>query len=297
MKALLVDKRFSFAWFRNYALILVGSATMALGYVLFMVPHKIVPGGVYGLSIIAHYLFHLPTGTTAFVLNVPLLIWGVKELGPRFGAKTVLGLALTSVQVDLYTWLWGTKPLTDDIIMAAVFGGVFVGAGLGLIFKAKATSGGSDIVANIIKKRTGAPVGRNIMMVDVFVVTAGVAAFRKPEMALYALIALFVIGRTVDTVLEGFSEHKAAFIISEKKDEIRDAILNAIGRSGTEFAGKGLFQGDDRPVVLTAVSRRELAILEEHVRRIDPAAFVIVFDAKEILGHGQGFKPLKEAGA
>jgi uncharacterized membrane-anchored protein YitT (DUF2179 family) len=294
MKNLLTDKRFSRAWFRNYALILLGSATMAAGYVLFMVPHKIVPGGVYGLSIIAHHLLGVPTGLTAFALNVPLLAWGVKELGPRFGAKTVLGLALTSFQVDLYTWLWGTKPLSDDIIMSAVFGGVCIGAGLGLIFKAKATSGGSDIVANIIKKRTGAPVGRNIMMVDVFVVAAGVAAFRQPSMALYALIALFVIGRTVDTVLEGFSDNKAAFIISARQDEIRDAILNAIGRSGTVFEAKGLFQGDDRPVVLTAVSRRELAILEEHVRRIDPAAFVIVFDAKEILGHGHGFKPLHD---
>ena len=293
MLGLVKDKRFTLTWFVNYAMILIGSAGMAVGYVFFIVPHKIVPGGVYGLSIIIHHLFGLPTGLMALVLNIPLVIWGIRELGPRFGFKTILGLLVTSGMIDLLTHYWPHNAVSEDVLISAVFGGVCIGAGLGLIFKAKATTGGADIVAKILQKKTGSPLGRNIIMIDGIVVVAGIIAFKEPAVALYALVTIFVTGRVVDAVLEGVSYQKAVYIISEFPEKIRKTILDDIGRGGTVFQAKGLFMGIDRPVILTAVSRRELAILEEHIRYIDPRAFVVVFDAREILG--EGFKPLLEA--
>ena len=293
MLGLVKDKRFSLTWFVNYGMILIGSLVMAFGYVSFVVPHKIVPGGVYGLSIIIHHMFGLPTGVVALVLNIPLVIWGIRVLGPRFGAKTILGLALTSGFIDLLTFLNILGPVSDDILISAVFGGVSIGAGLGLIFKAKATTGGADIVAKIMQKKTGSSIGRNMIMIDGIVVVTGIIAFREPSVALYALVTIFVTGRVVDAVVEGVSYQKAVYIISDFPEEIRKTILKDLERGGTVFQAKGLFMGTDRPVILTVVSRRELVILEEHIRHIDPKAFVMVFDAREILG--EGFKPLLEA--
>lgn len=292
MLGLVRDKRFTLTWFVNYLIILIGSAVMAVGYVFFIVPHKIVPGGVYGLSIIIHHLLGLPTGMTALVLNIPLVIWGIRELGPRFGFKTVLGLAVTSGMIDVLSYLCPNCPVSNDVLISSVFGGVCLGAGLGLIFKAKATTGGADIVAKIMQKRTGSPIGRNMIMIDGVVVVAGIIAFKEPAVALYALVTIFVTGRVVDAVVEGVSYQKAVYIISEFPEQIRKTILEDMGRGGTVFQAKGLFQGINRPVILTAMSRRELVILEEHIRYIDPKAFVMVVDAREILG--EGFKSLVE---
>jgi uncharacterized membrane-anchored protein YitT (DUF2179 family) len=292
MLSLVNDKRFSKIWFLNYAMIIAGALLMAAGYVFFLVPHKIVPGGVFGLSIIFHHMFDLPTGATALVLNIPLLIWGVKALGPRFGVKTIVGLVTTSLAIDTATFFWDKGALSDDVIISAIFGGALIGAGLGFIFKAKATTGGVDIVAKIIQKRTGAPMGRNMIIIDGFVVLAGIIAFRDVNLALYALVTIFTTGRVVDAVLEGMRVQKAALVVSEHVEEIADTILKDMNRGGTIFRAQGLFHGADRPVILTAVSRRQLVILEENIRRIDPQAFVIVFDAREILG--EGFEPLAE---
>ncbi|MCP4196224.1 MAG: YitT family protein [Proteobacteria bacterium] len=288
--SLVTDKRFSQAWFINYAMIIVGAAITASGYVFFIVPHKIVPGGVYGLSVIIHHLFDLPTGLTALVLNIPLIIWGIKELGPRFGVKTILGLTLTSVILDGMTYFYGSEPLTEDMLMSALLGGACIGVGLGLIFKAKATTGGGGIVAKILNKRLGAPEGRIIIVIDGLVVIAGIIAFRDPTLVLYAVVTIFVTGRTIDGVLEGMRLQKAVMIISQQPQEIRKTIITVVGRGGTIFSATGLFSGADKPVILTALSRRELVILEDHIKQIDPQAFLMVFDVREILG--RGFQPL-----
>jgi uncharacterized membrane-anchored protein YitT (DUF2179 family) len=287
------DKRFSWKWFRNYSMLFLGSIIMACGYVFFLVPHKIVPGGVFGLSIVLHYVLGLPTGATALVLNVPLVLWGIKELGPRFGAKTVIGMVTTSAMIDLITYLAslkGIEALSQDLLLSSVFGGVCVGGGLALVFRAKATTGGSDIIASILYKRTRAPMGRSMIALDFLVVVIGAIAFQNPAVVLYAIVTIFVTGRVLDAVLDGSNYQKAAIIVSKEYEQIRGAILEDLGRGGTLLAAKGLFRGDDRPVILTAISRRELAILEEHIKQIDPKAFVIVFDSREVLG--EGFLPL-----
>lgn len=290
---ILKDKPFSKKWFISHSLITIGAFILASGFVLFITPYKIIPGGVYGISIVLHYLIGTPVGLVALAFDIPLTIIGVKMLGPRFGYKTVLGFTLTAVFTDTLTYFWGFKPLVvGDALLSSIFGGVLVGLGLGLIFRSKATSGGSDIVAMIIAKYTAIPLGRLMIYVDSCIVLLGLIVFRDWKIPLYSWIVIFITGKVIDIILEGVSHDKSIFIISEKHDEIRDKIIKNLNRGGTFIDGKGMFNNADRKIIFTVVNRRELLLLEEYIHRIDPKAFLTVLDATEILG--EGFKSLEE---
>ncbi len=287
------EKLFSKQWFISYTLIVIGSFILAAGFVLFITPHRIVPGGVYGISIVLHYLFGTPVGMMALAFDIPLTIIGIKILGPRFGIKTVVGFVLTAVFNDLLTLWYGTKPLIpDDVLLSSVFGGVFIGLGVGLIFKSKATSGGSDIIAMIIAKYTKIPVGQLMIVVDSTIVLFGLIAFKDWTIPFYSLIVIFITGKVIDLILEGINYDKVLFIISDKTEEIREKIINDLGRGGTLLNAKGIYKGSDKTVIFTVLNRREVAILQEFIRSIDKHAFVTVINANEILG--EGFKSLDD---
>ena len=293
MAFIVKEKLFSKKWFIAYSLITVGAFIMAAGFVLFITPYKIVPGGVYGVSIVLHHLFGTPVGLIALCFDIPLTILGIKILGPRFGIKTVVGFVLTAGFVDLLTYLWGDQPLVEnDALLSSIFGGVFIGLGLGMIFKAKATSGGSDIIAMIVAKYTKLPLGQLMIAVDSAIVMVGVVAFQDWKIPLYSLIVIFITGRVVDVVLQGISYDKTLFIISEKPKELRDKIVNDLNRGGTFIQGKGMYDGNERTIVYTVVNRRELAMLQDFIHRTDPDAFMTVINANEILG--KGFKSLRD---
>ena len=287
------EKPFSRKWFLSYGFIVVGSFILASAFVLFFTPYKIIPGGVYGISIVLHYVLGTPIGMMALCFDIPLTIIGMKVLGPRFGFKTVLGFSLTAVFTDTLTWLWGFEPLVNgDALLSSIFGGLLCGLGLGLIFRSKATSGGSDIVAAIIAKYTKLPIGQLMIMVDSVIVLLGLFVFQDWKIPLYSWIAIFITGKVIDGVLEGINYEKSLFINSEKHEEIRDKIINNLNRGGTIIEGQGMFNMAERKIIFTVVSRRELVILEEYIHQIDPKAFLTVFNASEILG--EGFKSLKE---
>ncbi len=287
------DKIFTKKWFISYSLIVIGTFLVAAGYVYFITPYKIVPGGIYGISIVLHHLFGTPVGLTALLFNIPLTIIGTKVLGPRFGTKTVVGFVLTSVFVDTLSFFSEYRPLVEsDPLLSSVFGGALVGAGVGMIFKSKATSGGSDVIAMIIARFTRLPLGQLMMAVDSVIVLVGFAAFGDWRTPLYSWITIFVMGKTIDTVLSGVNYEKTIFIVSEKHLEIRDKIINDLNRGGTFLQGEGMFNGQSKKVIFTVVNRRELAMLEEFINKIDPKAFLTIMDAHEILG--QGFKSLHE---
>jgi uncharacterized membrane-anchored protein YitT (DUF2179 family) len=232
-------------------------------------------------------------GLVALCFDIPLTILGIKILGPRFGVKTVVGFLLTAFFIDGLTFLWGEQPLVeDDALLSSIFGGVFIGLGLGLIFKSKATSGGSDIVAMIIGKYTKLPLGQLMIAVDSVIVLVGLFAFQDWKIPLYSLIVIFITGRVVDIVLQGISYDKTLFIITEKPKELRDKIINDLNRGGTFIKGKGMYSENDRTIVYTVVNRRELAMLQDFIHHTDPDAFMSVINANEILG--KGFKSLKE---
>jgi len=296
------EKIFSKKWFISYSLIVIGSVILAAGFVFFISPYKIVPGGVYGIAIVIHYMTEglfswapsgLPIGLMGLIMNIPLTIVGIRILGPRFGVKTVVGFVLTSVFMDLITYLYGEAPLVaGDALLSSIFGGVLVGLGLGLIFKSKATSGGSDIVAMIIAKYTKLPLGQLMIYVDSAIVLIGLLVFADWKIPLYSWIVIYVTGKTIDIVLQGMSVDKTLFIVSDKFVEIRDRIINDLHRGGTYIPGKGMYNGSDKTIIFTVVNRREMALLQEYVHEIDPKAFLTVLEANEILG--EGFKSLKE---
>jgi uncharacterized membrane-anchored protein YitT (DUF2179 family) len=301
------DKLFSKKWFIAYGLTVLGSFILAAGFVFFINPYDIVPGGVYGIGIVVHHLTlgifpkglspdgGFPVGLFGLILNVPLTLIGIKILGPRFGVKTVVGFVLSSVFMDMLTLVVGNNDplgLKNEVFMGCVFGGVLIGFGLGLIFKAKATSGGSDIIAMIIAKYTRLPLGQLMIYVDSVIVLLGVIVFRDWRIPLYSWIVIFVTGKVIDVVLDGITYDKTLLIISEHFELIRDKIIVDMERGGTYIPGRGMYKGEEKTIIFTVVSRREVAILQEFIHQIDPRAFVTVMNAHEILG--EGFKSLGE---
>ena len=294
------EKLFSKEWFKAYSLITIGALIMAVGYVFFIAPNNIVPGGVYGIGIVLNHLIGIPIGLTGLAFNIPLAIIGVKLLGPRFGVKTVVGFFLASGFIDGLTLLWGSKPLVEnDMLLSSIFGGILIGFGLALVFKAKATSGGSTIIAMIMTKTTRIPIGQTLIIVDSVIVIFGLLGFAdwqnmkfNWEVPLYSLIVIYITGKIIDVVLEGVSYQKTLFIISDKHEEIAQKIMVDLNRGGTYLSGKGMYNKSEKNVIFVNVSRRELAILQDYIHEIDPLAFITVFNASEILG--QGFKSLHE---
>ena len=291
------EKIFSKKWITDYLLILTGSFILAAGFVYFVTPHKIVPGGVYGIAIAVHYATEgifpfwpdgIPIGLFGLLLNIPLTIAGIKILGPRFGVKTIAGFVLSSVFIDGITYLRpvGDAALVDDVLLSCVFAGVLIGFGLGLIFKSRATSGGSDIIAMIIAKYTRLPLGKLMIYVDSVIVLIGLVAFQDWHIPLYSWVVIYITGRAIDMTIEGADYNKALLIFSKKHTEIKDKILVDLERGGTYLKGEGMFTGEEKHIIYTVVSRREVAILEEYISKIDPDAFITIMNASEILGEG-----------
>ena len=280
-------------WFKAYGFIVIGTFILSLGYVYFITPHKIVPGGVYGISIVIHHTLGFPVGLTALAFNIPLVILGIKLLGPRFGAKTITGFVLTAIFVDVLGYFSEWKPLIEgDVLLASIFGGLLMGVGVGFIFKARATSGGTDVIAMIVGKYTRMPLGQLMILVDSCIVIVGLIAFGDWKIPLYSWIVIFIMGKVIDIVLQGISYDRTLFIISDKHEEIRNKIINDLNRGGTFIAGQGMYNGTEKKIIFTSVNRREVAMLEDFISTVDPNAFMTVIEANEILG--KGFKSLTE---
>jgi len=293
MAFLVKEKIFSKDWFKAYSFILIGAFVMAVGYVLFISPYKFAPGGVYGIAIVLHHLLGWPIGLVGLAMDIPLTLLGIWILGPRFGAKTVVGFVMLSVWISMLEYLYGYEPfVAGQPLLSAIYGGVLVGLGLGLVFKSKATSGGSDIIAMIIAKYTKLPLGQLMIYVDSVIVLIGWVAFKDPLIPLISWVIIFITGKVVDVVLEGINYDKTLFIISEKYEEIQHKMAHDLNRGGTAFKGHGLYNNNEKTILFTVVNRRELAMLQDYIHKIDPDAFLTVINANEVLGHG--FKSLKE---
>lgn len=294
----------------DYFSISVGAAIMALGIGIFLVDAQVVPGGVSGLSMAIHYLTNntVPVGLLMWLFNVPLYIWGLKTLGKQFGVRTFYGFTLNSFFIDLFRGeipglrfirLQDTQTIRDllqhDFLFLILIGAVLLGVGLGLIFKFKGTTAGSDIVASIMQKKYGIKPGQAIMLIDFFVISlAGVIIEMKdlsPErpamsLTLYAFFLLFISSKIVDIILDGFDYARMAFIISDKNDEIAQAIMNDMSRGATGLKAHGLYKNIEREIIFTVITLKELTTLSDLIKEIDPDAFVIIGNVHEVLGEG-----------
>jgi len=275
----------------DYFWIFVGSALIALALDWFLIPNKIAAGGVSGIATIIHYLFGLPVGAVMIALNVPLFLMGFKELGLKFGVRSLYGMLVLSLLVDfLAPYL---KALTKDPFLACLYGGVLSGIGLGIVFKFKGSTGGTDLAAAILRRFTKTNVGMALLFIDGLVVFASGIVF-NPEQALYALITIVVTSLLIDLVQEGMGYARAFFIISDKNDLISEKIITELDRGGTCLKGEGIYSRKEKNVLLAVVNRSEVSRLKEIVYQIDPKAFVIVTNVHEVLG--EGFKPMVKEG-
>lgn len=274
------------------ALYLVGSLIYAASVNVFSAPNNIAPGGVTGVATLLHYLFDfLPIGTMILALNLPLLIAARVRLGRGFTVRTVITTVLVSVAVDVSAPF--IPAFGGDKILTCIFGGLLSGVGLGLIFIRGATTGGTDIVARLLSRRfPGMPVGRLILITDAVVVALAAVVYREVESALYAALFIFISTEVLDAIVYGRGGGKMLLIMSAKPKEIAQGVMDEMARGITVLKSVSAYTGDDRHVLLCAVSRSEVFTLRRLVNRIDPAAFIIISSADEV--RGLGFRPSDE---
>lgn len=288
------EKLFSKDFFVTYAWLLGGCFVFAIGAVMFAEPNKFAPGGTYGLGIVLHHLMGWRTELVALCMDIPLLLIGIYFLGPKFGIKTVICTFAIPLFMGLLHETYGYAPLLGENqqLLSAIFGGIVYGVGIGMIFKSRATSGGSDIIAMILNKYTHLSLGQLVILVDCTITLTTVLAFGEWTLPMYSWIVVFIEGKVIDIVIEGGSVHKTLMIVTNQVEPVRNVILNDINRGATLLKGVGMYKGEDRNVIYTILTRREMMILRHRIVEIDPHAFINVIDSKEILG--QGFKPLKD---
>ncbi|OLO38173.1 hypothetical protein BTR23_12030 [Alkalihalophilus pseudofirmus] len=267
----------------EYGQILLGSAIVAIAFNLFLLPNRIASGGVSGISTIVYDVFGIEPAFTQWAFNIPLFILGIWLLGGmKYGVKTLIGTLFLPYVVFLTRHM---EPATTDPLLGALFGGIGVGLGLGIVFRAAASTGGTDLAAQIINKYTGLSLGACVFILDGLIVATSAIVFNI-ELALYALIALFVTGKTIDLVQMGVGYAKVALIISNKQEEVRESILRDVDRGVTKLSGYGGYTNEKRPVLMCVVHQTEVTKLKQIVKSADPSAFVVVTNATEVLGEG-----------
>lgn len=266
----------------EYIYVVLGAAVAAIGFNAFLLPNQVASGGVSGISTILNGLFGWNAGIVQYSFNIPLFIAGVVILGKKFGLKSFVGtISLPFFVILTNSW----EPWTLNPLLGAIFGGIFVGLGIGIVFKGNASTGGTDLLAQIITKYTGLTLGTSVLLLDGIIAISAAIAFDL-EKGLYAIIGLYVTTKTIDIIQLGFSQSKMVYIITNKQDEIRDAIFTEIDRGVTKIPAVGGYTGQDKPVLMVVVYQTEFTKLKQIIKTVDPNAFVIVSDAYEVLGEG-----------
>jgi uncharacterized membrane-anchored protein YitT (DUF2179 family) len=268
--------------------IAVGCFAMAIAYNAFMLGHKIAPGGVSGIAAILYHISgqRILPGVAMLVINIPLFLIALRQLGGLFGVKTLLATVLYSVFVDAFQ----VANMTEDPILASVYGGVIMGAGLGLILRTSATSGGTDLIAKLIHEKIPAiGISWVLFAIDSVVVIAAGIVFGATAM-LYALITLFFCSKAIDIVLEGFNLSKCFLIISDHSQAIAEGVFEQLDRGATLLHGRGAYSKQDKDVLLCVVPRIQVMRLKQIIRERDERAFVLLADVREVIG--EGFQPM-----
>jgi len=254
----------------------------------FLIPNKIAAGGLSGIGIVLFHLFGFPVGVTVLILNIPLFLISWKMLGTSFGLKSLFATAGFALLIDGTAFL---PVLTDDLILAVLFGGILVGLGLGLILRQNATTGGTDLAAKILHKLIPfLSIGQILLIIDAMVVLAAAVVFNQYELALYASISIFITSRMIDYVVVGVNYTKAAYIISLQTGRISARILKELNRGVTELKGRGMFTGMDRPVLMCVLRSRDIPHMKAIVQEEDPQAFIFISDVREVLGEGFSYE-------
>ena len=266
----------------EYFLFLAGCLIVAVAFNALLLPNKLASGGVVGLSIIIKDLFHLNPAYVQWVINIPIFIAGILVFGPQSAIKAMVG----SLALPLFILLTESAPaLTHDPLLGALYGGLLLGTGLGLVFRSKGSTGGFSILALILERYTSVTIGRATMIMDATVIILAGFVF-SPENAMYALVVVFIMSKTIDFIQLGLTLSKVAYVISAHHEQITESVLFELARGVTKLQATGAHSGEERPVLMIVLDRSEVGLLKDIVQRIDPQAFLVISNAHEVLGVG-----------
>ena len=262
----------------------IGTFVMAISTSFFLLPNMLSTGGFSGIATIIYYIFNIPVGTTILILNIPLLILAYFRVGKDFLIKSIIGTFLLSIFINL---LEKVEPFTLDKLLAAIYGGLLMGAGTGIILKVSGSTGGSDLLSVIIRSyKKHYQTSNVIVIIDVLIVTLSVIVFKNIEVGLYSAIAIYIMGKMIDIIFEGVVFTKVMFIISPKYEEIATKIGKIVNRGSTGIYSKGMYKHDDKMMLFCVGSRNEIRKMKELATQIDKKSFIVIFNAREAWGKG-----------
>lgn len=269
---------------KRYLVITFGCALAGFSLSCFLAPNYIIVGGVSGAATIINHVTSIPIGLLIILINVPIFIWGVAKFGKSLGFSTLYATVMLSVFTDL-TAFFGS--FTNDMFLGSVFGGILGGIGNGIVFYCNSTTGGIDIIANYIKsKRRHLQIGKIILVADLIIILFAMLVYKDINIGLYSIISLWLTAYFIDMILEGFNFAKLALIISDKHDEIAELINTKLNRGATFLNGQGAYTGQSKKVIMCTIKDKEIPMLKDIIRSADKNSFVLIADAKEVLGNG-----------
>ncbi|MGX6441778.1 YitT family protein [Neobacillus sp. K501] len=261
-------------------MITLGAILMAVGLEIFLVPNKVIDGGVTGISIMLSHVTGIQLGIFLFLLNLPFVYLGYKQMGKTFAISTVYGIIVLSI----FTSLFHPVPaFTDDILLATIFGGMILGIGVGIVIRSGGALDGTEILSLVVTKKVPFSVGQIIMFINFFILGAAGFVFTW-DRAMYSLLAYVIASKAIDTVVAGLEESKSVWIISEAAEQIGDAVNARLGRGVTYLKGEGAYTGDEKKVIFSVITRLEESKLTTIVEEIDPSAFLAIADIAEVRG-------------
>ena len=270
--------------------LIIGCLSMSIGLNMFFKPYTIAPGGLSGLSLVLSTLTGLSVSTIMLAMGIPLLIFSVKILGKKDAIKTLIGMVILSGLLDITAPLANVS-VTEDVLLSAISGAIFLGVGIGMVFSVDGSTGGTDLIALMVNRIIPSiPLSKCLIVIDGMVVVSAGIANGNLETGLYSGIALYIIAKLVDAIISGFDYSKAFMIISDNEEILRDAIVNDINRGVTILDAKGGYTNKDKSILLAVVKKKQEVHLKKLIKRVDPNAFIIVSDVHEVLG--EGFKAI-----
>lgn len=263
---------------------ILGSAIMACGISLFLLPNQLSSGGFSGIATIVYYIFKLPMGAVILALNIPLFLIAFFKIGKSFFTKSIIGTISLSLFID---FLDRFEPLTQDRFLACIYGGIITGLGSAIILKSHSSTGGSELISNIIKSfKPSVRMSYIIMIFDIVVVTLNIVFLKEIEIGLYSAIAIYLMGKIIDIVFEGIYFTKLVIIVSDKNQQISEAIGNDVKRGTTGLYGKGMYTNKEKIILMCAASRGDVAKVKSVAKKIDPKCFIVITNSREVVGLG-----------
>jgi uncharacterized membrane-anchored protein YitT (DUF2179 family) len=272
-------------FYKSILMIVVGTAVTAIGLDMLLIPMHIAPGGIATIASIINDFTPISKGVSIFVINIPLFLMSLK-MNKSFFFKSLFGMIMFSVFIDLFTHI---PKVTNDLFISAIFGGILSGTGFGIVFLSGGSSGGTDIAGWLLQRVfPNLKLGKSILIFDLVIIVIQGLIYGDITLSLYAGVALFTSAKMIDNIIDGINFAKTAYIISNNPEEISRAVIKELGRGLTLLKGKGMYTGEERSVLLCTVHTRQMPRLKKILKEVDPTAFVMLTDAKEVIGEGFG---------